>query len=194
MYAVDHVNRKEDEPGLHRAASMLNGLIEEEHQTHGIPYACIIVGGISQGGAVSLLTALTTFHPIGGVFVLSSYITLRKKIPEVLFHSLLNCPKLTCVLQILSPKSKDLSIFWGHGNADKQVDHDTWKRLAEILDGEIGIPFMYCNDMPLEAETLRKSGSKALLFHTYKDLGHWFNREEIADLIIWISVVLGDNE
>jgi len=86
VYSPDHVNRQEDEGGLHRAASMLNGLIEEEHQKHGIPYARIIVGGISQGGAVSLLTAVTTLHPIGGVFVLSSYITLRKKIPEVQFH------------------------------------------------------------------------------------------------------------
>lgn len=83
VYSSDHVNRQEDEPGLHRAASMLNGWIQDEHQKHGIPYDRIIIGGISQGGAVSLLTALTTLHPIGGVFVLSSYITLRKKIPEV---------------------------------------------------------------------------------------------------------------
>ena len=89
VYGSDHVNRREDEDGLRRAASMLNGLIQEEHQKHGIPYSRIIVGGISQGGAVSLLTAVTTSHPIGGVFVLSSYVTLRKKIPEVhppVFH------------------------------------------------------------------------------------------------------------
>jgi predicted esterase len=176
VYSSDHVNRQEDEPGLHRAASMLNGLIQDEHQKHGIPYDRIIIGGISQGGAVSLLTALTTLHPIGGVFVLSSYITLRKKIPE-----------------ILSPKSKDLSIFWGHGDSDKQVNHDAWKELAEILAREIGIPFRYYHDdgSRLEAESLKKSGANALLFHTYEGLGHWFDEKEIEDLIIWISVVLG---
>ena len=88
VYSPDHVNRQEDEVGLHRAASMLNGLIEEEHHKHGIPYARIFIGGISQGGAVSLLTAVTTLHPIGGVFALSSYITLRKKIPEVQIHTI----------------------------------------------------------------------------------------------------------
>jgi len=94
VYSSDHVNRREDEPGLHRAASMLNGLIQEEQQKHGIPYARIIIGGISQGGAVSLLTALTTLLPIGGVFVLSSYITLRKKIPEVRFQFFTNFDRL----------------------------------------------------------------------------------------------------
>lgn len=83
VYSSDHVTRAEDEPGLRRAASMLNGLIQAEHETYGTPHARIIIGGLSQGGAVSLLTALTTSYPIGGVFVLSSYITLRKKIPEV---------------------------------------------------------------------------------------------------------------
>ena len=69
--------------GLYRAASWLNGLIKAEHEEHNIPISRIIIGGISQGGAVSLLTALTTFLPIGGVFVLSSYIGLRKKVHEV---------------------------------------------------------------------------------------------------------------
>jgi hypothetical protein len=97
------------------------------------------------------------------------------------------------VLQILSPKSKDLSIFWGHGDSDKQVNHDAWKELAEILAREIGIPFRYHHDdgSRLEAESLKKSGTNALLFHTYEGLGHWFNEKEIEDLIIWISVVLG---
>jgi len=177
VYSSDHVTRAEDEHGLRRAASMLNGLIQAEHETHGIPHARIIIGGISQGGAVSLLTALTTSYPIGGVFVLSSYITLRKKIPE-----------------ILSSRSKDLSIFWGHGNDDRQVDHDAWKALAENLAGEIGIPFKFYDDYEgdrLEAGQLRKSGTNALLFHTYKKLGHWFNEKEFEDLITWISVVLG---
>lgn len=95
--------------------------------------------------------------------------------------------------QILSSKSKDLSIFWGHGNADRQVDYDAWKKLAENLAGEIGIPFKYYADegVRLEAEQLRKSGTNALLFHSYKNLGHWFNEKEFEDLIVWISVVLG---
>ena len=99
-------------------------------------------------------------------------------------------------VQICNEISKDLSIFWGHGNADPQVNHDAWKGLAEKLAEEIKIPFTYHDDdgKRLEAEKLRKSGTNALLFHTYNDLGHWFSSEEIEDLITWISVVLQRSE
>ena len=73
------------------------------------------------------------------------------------------------------------------------MNHDVWKGLAENLAREIGIPFNYYDDegKRLEAESLKESGTNALFFHTYKDLGHWFSEKEIEDLITWISVILG---
>jgi len=84
---------------------------------------------------------------------------------------------------LFSPRSKDISTFWGHGDSDRQVDHDAWNGLAENLTGESGISFNYFSDdgTRLEVEGLKKSGANTLLFHTYNRLGHWFCEPKIED-------------
>lgn len=41
------------------------------------------MGGFSQGGAVSLYTALTLGKPLAGVIALSSWLPLHQKFPDV---------------------------------------------------------------------------------------------------------------
>jgi predicted esterase len=61
-------------------------LIKEE-EDKGIPSNKIFVGGFSQGGAVSLYTALTLGKPLAGVIALSSWLPLHQKFPDVSIHS-----------------------------------------------------------------------------------------------------------
>jgi Phospholipase/Carboxylesterase len=82
-YSFDIPNRTEDKEGLFRAVNWVNKLISIEETEHNIPPNRIIIGGLSQGGAVSLLTTITIKKPLAGLFALSTYIPLRRKTPEV---------------------------------------------------------------------------------------------------------------
>ena len=83
-YSFDIPNRAEDEEGLYEAVNWINKLISTEETEHNIPSNRIIIGGLSQGGAVSFLTAITIKKPLAGLFALSAYIPLRRKTPEVI--------------------------------------------------------------------------------------------------------------
>lgn len=80
--SFDIDNRREDEEGLLRAVGWINEIIQAERKA-GIPPDRIIVGGLSQGGALAVLTGLTTTESLAGVFLLSSYVPLRRKVREV---------------------------------------------------------------------------------------------------------------
>ncbi|KAG7379227.1 acyl-protein thioesterase, partial [Phytophthora pseudosyringae] len=53
-------------------------LSSHEQVDAGIPRSRIVVGGFSQGGAVSYFTGFQTKQPIGGIMVLSSFIPREK--------------------------------------------------------------------------------------------------------------------
>ena len=72
----------EDEPGMLRTVSSLNQLITAEVDA-GIPSDRIILGGFSQGAAMTLLTGLTSERKLGGLIVLSGWLPLRNKIKAV---------------------------------------------------------------------------------------------------------------
>ncbi|XP_012644732.1 acyl-protein thioesterase 1 isoform X2 [Microcebus murinus] len=67
---------QEDEPGIKHAAESIKALIDQEVK-NGIPSNRIILGGFSQGGALSLYTALTTQQKLAGVTALSCWLPLR---------------------------------------------------------------------------------------------------------------------
>ncbi|XP_078297698.1 acyl-protein thioesterase 1 isoform X6 [Panthera onca] len=72
---------QEDEPGIKQAAENVKALIEQEMK-NGIPSNRIILGGFSQGGALSLYTALTTQQKLAGVTALSCWLPLRASFPQ----------------------------------------------------------------------------------------------------------------
>ena len=72
---------KEDEAGIKKAAQLVDLIIEEELKT-GIPSERIMIGGFSQGGALSLYTALHTKHKLAGVVALSCWFPLHKQIGD----------------------------------------------------------------------------------------------------------------
>ncbi|OWK04226.1 LYPLA1 [Cervus elaphus hippelaphus] len=72
----------EDETGIKQAAENVKALIDQEVK-NGIPSNRIILGGFSQGGALSLYTALTTQQKLAGVTALSCWLPLRASFPQV---------------------------------------------------------------------------------------------------------------
>uniref|UniRef100_A0A3Q3EDA9 palmitoyl-protein hydrolase n=1 Tax=Labrus bergylta TaxID=56723 RepID=A0A3Q3EDA9_9LABR len=75
----------EDESGIKRAADNIKAIIEHEAK-NGIPPHRIILGGFSQGGALSLYTALTCQHQLAGVVALSCWLPLHRSFPSVRSH------------------------------------------------------------------------------------------------------------
>ncbi|XP_036903117.1 acyl-protein thioesterase 1-like [Sturnira hondurensis] len=71
----------EDELGIKQAAANVKALIEQEMK-NGIPSKRIILGGFSQGGALSLYTFLTTQQKLAGVTALSCWLPLRAALPQ----------------------------------------------------------------------------------------------------------------
>jgi lysophospholipase-2 len=72
----------DDEKGMLQSVKSVDALIQAEVDS-GIPENRIIVGGFSQGGAISLLTGLTGKRKLGGVIALSTWVVLNHKIKEV---------------------------------------------------------------------------------------------------------------
>ncbi|XP_015743556.1 acyl-protein thioesterase 1 isoform X2 [Python bivittatus] len=95
---------QEDEAGIKQASENVNALIEQEVR-NGIPSNRIILGGFSQGGALSLYTALTTHQKLGGVIALSCWLPLRTSFPQ---------GSMNCI-------NKDISILQCHGDRDPLV-------------------------------------------------------------------------
>uniref|UniRef100_A0A8C9TJP8 Acyl-protein thioesterase 1 n=1 Tax=Scleropages formosus TaxID=113540 RepID=A0A8C9TJP8_SCLFO len=90
---------EEDESGIKRAAENIKALIDQEVK-NGIPSHRIVLGGFSQGGALSLYTALTMHQKLAGVMALSCWLPLRMSV-------------------IIS--NKDVHILQCHGEADPLV-------------------------------------------------------------------------
>ena len=72
----------EDEDGMLKTVRSLNELITAEVDA-GIPADRIVLGGFSQGGAMSILTGLTSERKLGGIACLSGWVPLRHKFEAV---------------------------------------------------------------------------------------------------------------
>ncbi|KAM8841567.1 acyl-protein thioesterase 2 isoform 2-T2 [Spinachia spinachia] len=85
---------QEDEAGIKKSADNIKAIIEHEVK-NGIPPHRIILGGFSQGGALSLYTALTCQHQLAGVVALSCWLPLHKSFTSG-FSGQKNVPILQC--------------------------------------------------------------------------------------------------
>uniref|UniRef100_A0AAA9SDX7 Acyl-protein thioesterase 1 n=2 Tax=Bos TaxID=9903 RepID=A0AAA9SDX7_BOVIN len=94
----------EDETGIKQAAENVKALIDQEVK-NGIPSNRIILGGFSQGGALSLYTALTTQQKLAGVTALSCWLPLRASFPQ----------------GPIGGVNRDISILQCHGDLDPLV-------------------------------------------------------------------------
>ena len=75
-------NAAEDEDGMLTSVELIRQLVREEIRS-GIDPSRIVLGGFSQGGAMSLLTALTSGFKLAGIVCLSGWLPLQHKINSV---------------------------------------------------------------------------------------------------------------
>ncbi|XP_056438198.1 acyl-protein thioesterase 2 [Gadus macrocephalus] len=86
----------EDEAGIKKASENIKAIIDHETK-NGIPANRIMIGGFSQGGALSLYTALTCQQQLAGVVALSCWLPLHKTFPQAASGSgNKNTPILQC--------------------------------------------------------------------------------------------------
>ncbi|KAF4972119.1 hypothetical protein FSARC_1259 [Fusarium sarcochroum] len=79
---VDDLVRNEDTEGIKRSQQYFHDLIQAEVDS-GIAPERIVLGGFSQGGAMSLLAGLTCTSKLGGIVGLSSWLLLAKTFADI---------------------------------------------------------------------------------------------------------------
>jgi len=107
--------RNEDIAGLTRSSVIIKDLIEAEVKA-GIPSNRIIIGGFSQGAAVSLFTGFSLESPVGGILAFSGYLPGATTFLERSKQSCMKTPVLMC-----------------HGSADMVIRHNWGQISAETL-------------------------------------------------------------
>ncbi|TMS18688.1 Acyl-protein thioesterase 2 [Larimichthys crocea] len=112
----------EDESGIKKAADNIKAIIDYEAK-NGIPPHRIMLGGFSQGGALSLYTALTCQHQLAGVVALSCWLPLHKNFPSA------------------SSGHKNIPILQCHGESDSMIPVEfgalTAKKLKSIVNPQM---------------------------------------------------------
>ncbi|KAF8076711.1 Phospholipase/Carboxylesterase-domain-containing protein [Lyophyllum atratum] len=151
----------EDEMGMLESARQINQLISTEVES-GTDPSRIVLGGFSQGAAMSLLTGLTGERKLAGIAVLSGWLPIRAKFKAM-----------------ASPHASKIPVFWGHGSIDPLIKFQFCKDSSEFLTKELGIPLL---TTPGEV--------KGLSYNIYEGMGHTTCQQELDDLKAWIKKAL----
>ncbi|KAI0719120.1 Phospholipase/carboxylesterase [Cerioporus squamosus] len=109
-----------DEPGIAASVARLENLIISEVRS-GTPSSKIVLVGFSQGAALSLMTALTTLHELGGVASLSGWIPQQSR-------------------QAMHQIEPSLPVFWSHGTADQEVPMSYGEECTAFLRNSLHLP------------------------------------------------------
>ncbi|KAF5024104.1 hypothetical protein F66182_3848 [Fusarium sp. NRRL 66182] len=118
---VDALIRNEDAEGIKRSQQYFHHLIQQEIDA-GIPADRIVLGGFSQGGAMSLLAGLTCTNKLGGIIGLSSWLLLSKTFADIVKPTDAN---------------RKTPVMMFHGEEDPLVPLERGKKSADLLK-EIG--------------------------------------------------------
>ncbi|KAJ2219030.1 hypothetical protein GGF40_003025 [Coemansia sp. RSA 1286] len=113
--SLNKIANDEDESGMNASMIKINQVIRAELD-RGIPAERIVLGGFSQGGAMTLYTGLQTEYRLGGLVVLSGYLPLRERL-----------------LSRATDVSKRIPIFQGHGQIDEVVLYQYGQMTQEAL-------------------------------------------------------------
>jgi len=101
----------EDEDGMLKTVSTLQTLIKNEIEENHITPDRIVLGGFSQGGAMSLLTGLTMKdYKLGGLVALSAWLPIHQKFESVRRVVLAMLPKLMPCTDVIS--SREISSYF----------------------------------------------------------------------------------
>jgi len=115
--SFENLQAQQDEVGILKSQTYFHELIKKEMDS-GIPSDRIVLGGFSQGGAMSIFSGLTCRHKLGGIFGLSCYLLIHSKIQS-----------------FIPPDNANLQtpIFMGHGDSDPLVKPEWATQTAQVL-------------------------------------------------------------
>ncbi|CAE6527363.1 unnamed protein product [Rhizoctonia solani] len=150
LYSLGKSDDKEDEEGLLRSSGLINQLVGAENAA-GIPNERIVIGGFSQGAALSLVHGLTSEKKYAGLAILSGWFPMRKRLQTLLSASATSTP-----------------IFWGHGTADPVVPYKFGKMSADHMQSNLGFTNLQFNSY----EKMAHSADQQEIV----DLGAWLRK------------------
>lgn len=107
----------EDKAGILESMALFHSLIKDEI-SGGIPADRIVLGGFSQGGAMSILSGVTAPVKIGGIVGLSSWLLLQQTFKE-------HIPQ--------GNPNQQTPILMGHGDSDPMVRYQLGQATRKIL-------------------------------------------------------------
>ena len=117
-------SRKEDLDGLQASSELVAALIRQE-VARGIPADQILLGGFSQGGALSLYLGLRYPNRLAGIVGLSTYL-----------------PAASRVRAERSEVNQNTRVFMGHGLHDPMVSFQSGDASRRLLE-ELGYPITW---------------------------------------------------
>ena len=117
-------SRKEDLEGLQASSDLVTALIHQE-VARGIPADQILLGGFSQGGALSLYLGLRYPNRLAGIVALSAYLPAASRI---------------CVE--CSEVNQNTRVFMGHGLHDPMVSLQSGDASRKVLE-KLGYPITW---------------------------------------------------
>ncbi|KAI6089643.1 Phospholipase/carboxylesterase [Hypoxylon rubiginosum] len=117
---TDDIRKDQDERGILESREYFSGLIQAEIDS-GIAANRIILGGFSQGGALSLFSGLTSKVKLGGIVALSCYLPLDAKFGDFLKEN---------------DHNRKTPILMCHGDQDQVVPYNFGKMSYENLKGQ----------------------------------------------------------
>lgn len=109
------IDENEDELGIRESAARVSALIDEL-EANGIPRRRIVLGGFSQGAAISLYAGLRLSAPIGGIAALSGYLPLAQRLYSE-----------------ATAAGRATPVFMAHGVFDSVVSPVTAERSASVI-------------------------------------------------------------
>lgn len=155
----DEDDDEDDEEGMMKSVEYICGLIDTEVGA-GVPVGRIVVGGFSQGCAISLLVGLMSRYKgkLGGVVGLSGYLPLSGKVGKTVQEG-----------EEKGHVTQQTEWFLAHGSRDQLVPKRLFMRYREKIEG------------------WERNRVEAKL---YEGMGHTTVGAEIRDLCEWLERVV----
>ena len=157
------LEEEEDKAGMLKTVEYIESLIDA-CVNRGIPPNRIVLGGFSQGCAMSLLTDLTSKKYAGrlaGIVGLMGYLPLADgyRLQDLRAHN------------GLPPTHGEVPLFLARGQSDMLIPKRIWNRTLKKLD-DLGV------------------NKSAMEVHEYEGLGHTLNGPVLRDLCGWLERVI----
>ena len=156
IYSLDRrnpINTREDRTGILRSRDALEELIKTEAELVGGAER-VVIGGFSQGAAMSIITGLSSRHHLAGVVALSGYLLLRDDYPA-----------------LLSPHAKEVPVFGYHGKDDQTVPYAIGQLSFEKLKA-LGVKATFEGEVGLGHSVSEEEVAKVLAFIQQRVAAH----------------------